>query len=161
MLGSLVSTPSGSAVTLVGANTPTTSFTPDAAGSYTVGLVVSDEFGSSPQSTATVSVITASDYAQQQIGNAINYMANLPDADLDAPGHRKAFTHLLDKSITATQRGDFSHAAHKLTRAIIRTDGCSLRGAPDGRGSGMDWVTNCPAQAVLYTDLTNALNVLP
>jgi hypothetical protein len=145
----------------VGANIPTASFTPDVAGSYTVGLVVSDQFGSSPQSTVTVSVITASDYAQQQIGKAISYMASLPDASLDAPGHRTAFTNLLDQAITAIQGGDFTNAAQKLTSAITRTDGCSLRGAPDAPGQSMDWVSNCAAQTVLYTDLTNALNILP
>ena len=158
---SLVSTPTGSAATLVGANTPTASFTPDMLGSYTAGLVVSDQFGGSPQSTVTVSVVTASDYAQQQIGNAISYMASLPDASLDAPGHRNAFTNLLDQAITAIQGGDFSNAAQKLASAITRTDGCSLRGAADGPGPSMDWITNCAAETVLYTDLTNALNILP
>lgn len=158
---SLTSAPSGSGASLVNANAPTASFTPDVSGSYTVGLVASDEFGSSPQSTATVSVITAADYSQQQIGNAISYMASLPDTDFDARGHRRAFTNFLDQAVTAIQRGDLSHAARKLTRAIRRADGCSLRGAPDAPGPGMDWVTNCTAQTVTYTDLTNALNILP
>lgn len=158
---SLVAAPSGSAAALVGANSPMASFSPDVAGSYTVGLVVSDEFGSSSQSTVTVSVITASDYAQQQIGSAINYMATVPDANLDAPGHREAFTNLLDQAITAIQAGDFLHASEALTNAITRTDGCVMRGTPDGPGTSMDWVTNCVAQPVFYTDLTNALNILP
>jgi hypothetical protein len=158
---SLLSEPAGSASTLAGANSQNASFTPDVAGAYTVGLVVSDEFGSSAQSTATVSVITTSDYAQQQTGNAVNYVAGTADATWKAPGLKNAFTNFLQQAIAAIQAGNTSLAKEKLTNAITRTDGCPLRGAVDGPGPSMDWVIDCTAQGVLYTDLTNALNILP
>ena len=43
------------------------------------------------------------------------------------------------------QGGKVDKAIADLEKAIARTDGCALRGAPDGKGAGMDWVTTCDA----------------
>jgi hypothetical protein len=37
-----------------------------------------------------------------------------------------------------------------------RTDGCVLRGEPDGNGPGRDWITNCGDQIVVYLLLMQA-----
>jgi hypothetical protein len=158
---SFVSKPSGSVATLAGATTPNASFTPDVAGSYTVGLVVSDAYGISPQSTVSISVIRAADYAQQQIGNAVNSVATMPVSNFQAAGHRDSLTNLLQQAIAALQAGNTSLAKSKLTSAIIRTDGYPVRDALDGPGPSMDWLTDPAAQGVLYQDLGNALTVLP
>ena len=155
-----VSQPSGSTATLSGANTANSSFTPNVAGSHTLGLVVIDAFGQSPQSTVTVSVITAGDYAQQQIGSAINYVAAMPRSQFQGPGHRNSLTNFLQQAIAAIQAGDIPLAASKLASAIVRTDGYPLRGALDGPGPSMDWVTDPTAQVVLYQELNSALGVL-
>jgi len=126
-----------------------------------LALIVSDSFGSSPQSSMTVSAITASDYAQQQIGTAINDVAGMPASQFQAPGHQKSFTYLLQQAIEAIQAGNTSLAKQKLTSAVIRTDGYPVRGALDGPGPSMDWVTDPTAQSVLYGSLTNALSMLP
>jgi len=51
-------------------------------------------------------------------------------------------------------------AIDKIEKAIERTDGCVLRGSPDGNGSGMDWITDCSAQAEVYRLLNEALGAL-
>ena len=42
----------------------------------------------------------------------------------------------------------------------MRTDGCVLRGDPDGNGPGRDWITDCTAQTEAYNLLTDALDAL-
>ncbi len=157
---SFVSTPTGNTATLAGATTANASFTPNVAGSYVVSLIVSDAYGHSPQSTVTISVITADDYAQQQIGNAVNFVATLPDAYWQALGLKNAFANQLQQAIAAIQSGNISLAISKLNDELIRTDGYPVRWALDGPGPDMDWVTNAAAQATLYQDLMNALSVL-
>ena len=41
-----------------------------------------------------------------------------------------------------------------------RTDGCALRGIPDGNGQGRDWITDCVAQMEIYDCLTAAAEAL-
>lgn len=52
-----------------------------------------------------------------------------------------------------------------LNAAILRVDGCALRGIPDnyvvGGPYGLDFIVNCPAQAVPYSCLSAAQAQLP
>jgi len=45
-------------------------------------------------------------------------------------------------------------------QVIERTDGCILRGSPDGNGGGRDWITDCAVHATLHEQLTAALYAL-
>lgn len=157
---SLVATPSGSLAVITPSDNGLATFTPDLPGSYTVGLVVSDFFGSSPQATAVISVITRDDFAQQRIHDAINYIAAMPCSHFDACGHRNALSNHLQQAISDIQNGNISQATGKLNDAIIRTDGFPLRGALDGNGNGMDWITDPNDQAFVFTALTDAINAL-
>jgi len=60
----------------------------------------------------------------------------------------------------ALQKGMVSTAIDKLQKSIERTDGCILRGAPDGNGAGMDWITDCSAQNQVYSLLNAAQDAL-
>ena len=71
-----------------------------------------------------------------------------------------ALLNVLIQAVVAIQEGDLAEAIDKLRKAIVRTDGCALRDAPDGNGPGRDWITDCDAQAAAYTLLTDALNAL-
>ena len=51
-------------------------------------------------------------------------------------------------------------ARDKLQKSIDRTDGCALRGTPDGDGDRRDWITDCAAQTPVYGLLTTALGAL-
>jgi len=58
------------------------------------------------------------------------------------------------------QDGDIPVAIDKLEKALIRTDGCVLRGSPDGNGPERDWITDCTAQMETYAVLSAALDAL-
>lgn len=157
---SLIATPSGSTAVITPTGTGMASFTPDLVGSYTVGLVVSDAFGSSPQATTIITAITPDDFAQQRIHDAINYIAAMPCSHFDACGHRDVLSNHLQQAISDIQNGNISQATGKLNDAIIRTDGFPLRGALDGDGPGMDWITDANDQAFVFSALTDAINAL-
>jgi hypothetical protein len=157
---SFASVPSGSSATLSNASTASASFTPDVAGTYTLALVVSDAFGSSDPATVDISVITKDDYAQEQLGAALNFVAAMPTSQFKAPGHRQSLSNLLQQAIAAIQAGDIELAQKKVNDALIRTDGYPVRGALDANGPSMDWVTNANAQESIYAALQNALSAL-
>lgn len=155
---SFVSKPEGSTATLSGSSGLAT-FTTDEAGTYVVQLVVSDPFGSSQPATVTITAITPGDYAQLRINEAINYIAAMPVASFDSPGHRNALTNHLQEAIADIQQGKIQ-AVGKLTNAIIRTDGFPLRGAADGNGPSMDWITTQTDQNFVYQKLNEILQML-
>lgn len=157
---SLVTQPDGSAAVITQQFNGLASFTPDLPGTYIVGLTVFDQFGGSPQATVTISAITRDDFAQQRIHDAINYIAAMPCSHFDACGHRNALSNHLQEAISDIQNGNISQATGKLNDAILRTDGFPLRGALDGDGPGMDWITDANDQAFVFSALTDALNAL-
>ena len=79
---------------------------------------------------------------------------------MTSQGNRRSLQKLLGQALTALQAGDVLEARSKLAQAIERTDGCVARGAPDGQGSGRDWVTSCTAQEPLFQLLTEARDAL-
>ena len=157
---SFVAQPDGSAAVITQLDNGLASFIPDLAGSYIVGLTVSDAFGSSPQATVAISVITRDDFAQQRIHDAINYIAAMPCSHFDACGHRNALSNHLQQAISDIQNANIPQATGKLNDAILRTDGFPLRGALDGDGPGMDWITDANDQTFVFSALTDAINAL-
>jgi len=157
---SFVAQPDGSAAVITPQSNGLASFIPDLAGSYIVGLTVSDAFGSSPQATVAISVITRDDFAQQRIHDAINYIAAMPCSHFDACGHRNALSNHLQQAISDIQNANIPQATGKLNDAILRTDGFPLRGALDGDGPGMDWITDANDQAFVFSALADAINAL-
>ena len=87
-------------------------------------------------------------------------MADLAPGQVTTGGNQNAFQNFMIQAIVALQAGDDAEAINKLEKAIARTDGCVLRGVPDGNGPGRDWITDCVAQAVVYNLLNDALNEL-
>jgi YVTN family beta-propeller protein len=156
---SLISRPDGSGASVIPGDLGLASFTPDAAGSYTVQLVVSDRFGSS-QPAFTFITATTLENSEQLLQDAINYIAAMPASHFDAPGHKNALTNHLQQAITDIQRHKISQAIGKIQDAIIRTDGFPLRGGLDGNGAGMDWIIDQNDQNLVYGKLTAALNLL-
>lgn len=152
--------PAGSAAALTGGSTALPTFVPDVAGSYTVTLTVNDPFGGAGTDTVAVAVVTAEDYAQNLIVTALNLVGGLQPWQVTTRGNQKALQNLLSQAIAALQAGDVEEAGLKVTQAIERSDGCVLRGSPDGNGSGRDWITDCDAQAAVYDSLTAALFAL-
>ena len=155
-----LSVPAGSTASLAGETSAFPTFVPDVAGSYTVTLTVNDPFGGVGTDTVDVAVITAADFAQQLVLSALNRIAALEPWQVTNKGNQKALQNFLSQAIAALQAGDLEGAVLKITQALERTDGCVLRGSPDGNGPGRDWITDCGAQTAVYDDLAAALAAL-
>lgn len=92
---------------------------------------------------------------------AYDIITALPLAAVTTRGNQNALTNFLSQAIVAIQNNHLATARDKVEEAIERTDGCVLRGAPDGSGPGRDWITSCAAQMDIYDLLTAALAALP
>jgi K319L-like, PKD domain len=152
--------PEGSEAVLTGETTPFPTFIPDVVGSYTATVRVSDPVGEFSTDSIVVVVIAGEQFAQERVLIALNLVGALSPSEVTSQGNRRSLQKLLGQALTALQVGDVLEARSKLVQAIERTDGCVARGAPDGQGSGRDWVTNCGAQETLFQLLTEALDAL-
>lgn len=95
----------------------------------------------------TVSFVasTAEEFAQVEIIEVSTSMVALEPAEITTAGNQNAFGNFLTNTMEQIQKGKVDKAIADLEKAIARTDGRALRGAPDGNGAGMDWVTTCDA----------------
>ncbi|MCI0587797.1 MAG: PKD domain-containing protein [Planctomycetes bacterium] len=152
--------PSASVAILAGAATATASFLPDLAGTYVVQLVVSDGFVDSPADHLRITVVSGEEFAENQTMEGLEQVGNLPPSAVTTKGNQQAMTNFLSQAIAAIQAGDLEMARQKLNQAINRTDGCVLRGAPDGSGAGRDWITACADQSVIWDLLSQALDAI-
>jgi len=157
---SIASAPAGSTAILADADTILPSFVPDLAGNYTLELVVSDGFENSDPDSLVVAAITAADFAQNAAAEALNLVADLPRSSVTTRGNQLALGHHLAMAILALNGDQVALAEHKLNMVLERTDGCALRGSPDGPGRDRDWVTDCEAQSELYDIVRSALDAL-
>ena len=157
---SFAAIPVGSTASLTSTVNTQSSFVADQAGEYTITLQVSDLIGPGGSSTLTVTAATPGDYSQTVITDAAADIDALPPGSVTTGGNQNALTNFLSQAVAAIQTGDIDQAVAKLEEAISRTDGCTLRGAPDGNGQGRDWIADCDDQAVAYVALTEALAVL-
>lgn len=152
--------PTGSAAALTGSTTVSPTFVPDLPGTYTAELVVDDGFGPSAPASVQIVVITGAQYAENTIVCVQATVASLPASSVTTGGNKQAFSNFLRQAIQNLQSGDIADARHKLQETISRTDGCALRGSPDGNGPGRDWITNCTDQAAIYGQLVAALDAI-
>lgn len=156
----ITSAPAGTTATLTTSVNVQTGFTPDLAGDYIVTLNVSDFVGLGVPDAAMVTAALPGDYAQIFIVQAYDELVALMNDAITNSGNQRALSNFLLQAIQAVQDGDIATAIAKLDSAIARTDGCPLRGAPDGNGPGRDWITDCDAQQTAYDALTDARDVL-
>ena len=156
----ITSAPNGSTVDLVDSNTAQPTLTPDVVGQYEVELLVSDFLGPGDADSIVITVVTASEFAEQEIVESSNVVVNLDPSEVTTAGNQNALTNFLSQALLAIEADDIDKAIDKLQKAIARTDGCALRGSPDGNGPGRDWITDCDGQLQAYASLTEALNAL-
>ena len=152
--------PSGSTATLSGVDTATPTLTTDVEGSYELILIVSDFLGAGEPAFVEVTATTATEFAEIVILDSSDQIAALNAGQVTTQGNQNALGNHLSNTIKNIQKGKVDKAIDSLNKAIERTDGCALRGAPDGNGSGRDWITDCEAQVQLYDLLNAALEAL-
>jgi len=157
---SLVETPAGSLAALGEPWTSTPRLVPDMPGLYVARLVVNDGLVDSPPDEVRVSVVDVREFATAQTLAALAAVAELPQSRVTTKGNRQALTSFLTQAASALQQGDLAAARDRLAHAVVRTDGCALRGAPDGKGQGCDWLTDCADQQLVYGLIDGALAAL-
>ncbi len=156
----ITTAPVGSTATLGGANTGNPTLSTDVAGTYELTLTVSDFLGAGTPASVEVVATTPGNYAEIQIVYACDAVEALTSSQVTTKGNQKAFCNFLKQATKDIHKGKISNAIGKLNQALERTDGCALRGSPDGNGSGMDWITDCAAQEDVYALLTSAIDAL-
>ena len=156
----ITSAPPSSMAALSDANTPMPIFVPDLEGVYEVTLVVSDFLGPGEPDTVAITAASEEDFACMNTVFADVIVEGLAPGQVTTTGNQNAFGNFLGQACAALQNGNLDKTIHKLQEAIERTDGCVLRGAPDGNGPGMDWIIDCSAQEEVYNLLSEALNAL-
>jgi hypothetical protein len=159
---SLIAKPAGSTATLDTNNLiGSTSFTPDLPGVYRISLDVTGDDGTSHfYYEKNVIALDPLDVTQQAIGLILDFLAELPDGDWNAPGHETAFANYLEQIVNAVAADDYATAVRKIDDALNRTDGYVLRGAMDLDGAGKDWVKTPETQQFLYAVLSSVRNML-
>jgi hypothetical protein len=128
-------------------------------GVYVATLTPSDflGLGAGTSANATITVITVTSYAEIQLLDAAAHLLSLPSSAVTTRGNLTALMESLSHAVVALQQNKIDDARRELEHAIARTDGCALRGAPDGNGPGRDWITACEAQEPVYASLVAAM----
>jgi len=156
----ITAAPAGSSAAISGHDLEMASLTPDIEGDFDVTLTVSDFLGPGTPDSITITATSAEEFAEIQIVAAAEVVEALEPGEVTNQGNQNAFQNFLSQATVALQADDVARAIDKLERAIARTDGCALRGTPDGGGPGRDWITTCSAQLEIYDSLVAALNGL-
>ena len=154
----LTTKPSGSTASLY-SNNETGQFTPDIAGTYYARFRASDNYTSVFDLTR-ITVIDPIAYAADQVSAARIIIAGLSNSDFDGRKSQRTLLGYLDDALDALSSGDNAGAISWIDETIKRSDGCSINGAPDGKGKGKDWITNCSAATQVYELLIDAKSVL-
>ncbi len=156
----LTTVPAGSVASIASPTVPNATFTADVPGVYVATLTASDALGAGAPDTVQITATTTWDYAAIQVQAASMVVNALPSTVVSTRGNQNALTQFFSNAVLALQGENLTEAAHQLRQAIQRTDGCALRGTPDGNGPGRDWITTCQAQKTVYDSLLQALGAV-
>lgn len=157
---SIVSNPVANSAILATPEEPTTEFIPDTTGVYEFGLAVSDFLGEGTPDSLTVHVLSPEEVVLTILIDVENAVGALGLRQVRNKGNQNALRNFIRQAIVALEARDLDEARLKIQQSIIRVDGCSLRGRPDGNGSGRDWVVDCGAQELLFSALNQAAALL-
>lgn len=156
----ITSAPMGSAATIFDSALASAGLTPDVEGQYELTLAVNDFLGAGTPDSMLIMATTAQGFAENQIFMVANVVTNLGEEQFTAKGNQQAFINDLSNLLKDLQNTNPQKATKELEKLIARTDGCSKTGSPDANGKGRDWVTDCAIQAVILSQLTEALNAI-
>jgi hypothetical protein len=148
--------PAGSTAQPASPTEAPTFFTPDRPGVYVATLTPSDFLGTGTPASMTITVITATRYAEMQLLSAAVQILQLPPSAWTSRGNRAALLVLLARAVVSLQRNDIEDFFQTMDAAVARTDGCAINGSPDASGPNRDWITSCEAQDPIYFILISA-----
>jgi beta propeller repeat protein len=102
------------------------------------------------------------------IKTIISDPAQIPASDIEGPNskakenRRSALLKRLDAVIAGIQAGGYRGAIGHLNSILDKTDGCALRGAPDGTGTGFtpDWIITCASQELIEPLISDSITML-
>lgn len=152
----LVQTPPGSAAALSDPGAVSPSFLADVAGTYVARLIVSDPWDASAPDDVVVTVqgAPAPDAAVQ---GALDALAALDPGAFKNGNMKHALAAKLGEVLRMIEAGDYAEALAKLENDVLqKTDGCAVASAPDRN----DWLRDCAAQAALYPQIQQAIEIL-
>jgi hypothetical protein len=156
----ITTAPQGSAASLTDSDSAFPSFIPVLEGTYEITLLVSDFLGPGSPDTVKVTATNAEQFAEIHVLIAANFIGALEPFEITNEGNSSALLEFLNQVVVALQSDNLMKAVKMLELSIERTDGCFLRGAPDGNGQGMDWIIDCAPQIEVYNLLNDALDAL-
>jgi hypothetical protein len=90
-------------------------------------------------------------------------VAGLPDSSIRTKGNRTALWNFLQQARANAQSGNTAQAKRMLQKALERTDGCTIRGAPDTQAVAplaKDYIVNCPDQELVYALINEELSAI-
>jgi hypothetical protein len=157
---SIYSAPLTSVATLFGNTSEFSTLTPDVEGVYVLSLTVSDAIGPGTPDSVNITATIPEEFAEIQVVEAAEVTTTLDISQVTTSGNKQAVTNFLTQVTVAIDEGDIEEAITKLEKAIIRVDGCTLRGVADEKGKDRDWITDCTAQIDVYNSLIGALDAL-
>jgi len=155
--------PAGSSATLAEAGSSLSTFTPDVTGTFSASLVVTDmgtPAATSYPATTVVTVVETSVLVQDVLAEALAIARGLGTHDVTSRRDLRDFIHSLEEASAAMRAGKFRRAEREIHGALARTDGWSLRGAPDTTASGRDWIVTKAQAMSLYSLLSEAISAL-
>ncbi len=144
-----------------GPSVPTATLVTDLPGVYRVGLIANDGFSNSVMDEVIITAAAPTDFAQIMLAAAQAAVNNLQNSEVDKRGNRDRLARMIADAIVDIQSLKLAQAKRTIDDALLRVDGCALRGTPDtAAGPDRDWVVTCGAQATIYPKLLAARQAL-
>ncbi len=154
---SFVYKPANSTAELNAPSTVNPSFLPDLAGTYVVSLIVNDGRVDSDPSTLSITVVSSTDPAIEELIKALNAINALDRSAFKSRNLKKVLTAKINTAIAYIDQGFYSDAKSALETGIIKkVDGCAKNGSPDKN----DWIVTCDAQNQVYPHILSAIGEL-
>lgn len=116
------------------------------------------DFGPGPRSPGMTLAVNYESYymptlqqaAERNVYRALSALEDLEPGDFLLKSARKVLSGMMELTLQQIDRSQYKAAQGLLDNTVLRRmDGCHLRGEPDTR-TGIDTVSNCPAQDKVY-----------
>ncbi|MFC1765911.1 DNRLRE domain-containing protein [Planctomycetota bacterium] len=151
------SVPVGSVMPLIDDDTATPNFYADVDGIFVIDLVVNDGVYDSDVDSVSIVVLLPEDVAEDILEDTGDTIAVIDPENFNNPNNAAALVNKLNTALDKIGKGQYKAAYQQLVNDILpKTDGCANGGVPDNN----DWIIDCEAQALVYPQVTRAIDLL-